>query len=130
MMTIRILVAALMTAVGLTSSIVGVNYDEKAKDFYEEVQASMDEQFNSEVKEELMKKGIDIEEVTVHYERNKNYDNAYTFRADVRFNGHTVSEILVVDMSNDDELEYFGLVDNELLTAEKSAYYRDLLSTN
>lgn len=129
MMTFRILVAALMTAVELTSSIVGVNYDEKAKEYYEDVVQAMDEQFDDEVKEELMEKGIDIEEVTVHYERNKNYDNAYTFRADVRFNGHTVSEIVVVDMEDNSDLEYYGLVDNELLTAEKSAYYRDLLST-
>lgn len=129
MMTFRILVAALMTAVELTSSIVGVNYDERAKEYYNEAVQSMDEQFDTEAKEELMKKGIDIEEVTVHYERNEHYDHAYTFRADVRFNGHTVSEIVVVDMEDNSDLEYYGLVDNELLTPEKTAYYRELLST-
>lgn len=134
MMTFRILVAALMTAIELTSSIVGVNYDEKAKEYYEEVQASMDETFSDEVKEELSKRNVIIEEVNVHYERNDNYDDtyAYTFRADVKVNGHTVSEILVVDMKDDEDLEYYGLVDDELLTAdsEKAVYYRELLSTH
>lgn len=130
MMTLRILAALVATVIGLTSSINEENYEAKAKEYYEEAQSNMDSQFNDEAKEELEKKGIIIEEVTVHYERNENYDNAYTFRADVVVNGHTVSEILVVDMKDDTDLEYYGLVDNKLMTAEKSEYYHDLLSTN
>ena len=129
--TFGAIVMTLLTVLsGMNANDVN-QYEQKAQEFYEETQDSMNETFNKETKEELEKKGVIIESVTVHYEKNERYDNAYTFRADVKVNGHTVSEILVVDMENDDNLEYYGLVDNKLLTAdsEEAAYYRELLST-
>lgn len=128
--------AIVMTLLTVLSGMMTTNdvnqYEQKAQEFYEETQNSMNEEFDDEAKGELEKKGVIIESVTVHYEKNSNYDNAYTFRADVKVNGHTVSEILVVDMENDDNLEYYGLVDNKLMTAdsEEAAYYRELLSTD
>ena len=130
--TFGAIVMTLLTVLsGMTTNDVN-QYEQKAQEFYEETQNSMNEEFNEETREELEKKGVIIESVTVHYEKNSNYDNAYTFRADVKVNGHTVSEILVVDMENDDNLEYYGLVDNKLMTAdsEEAAYYRELLSTD
>ena len=126
-----IVMTVLTVLSGMTTNDVN-QYEQKAQEFYEETQDSMNEEFNEETKEELEKKGVIIESVTVHYEKNERYDNAYTFRADVKVNGHTVSEILVVDMKNDDNLEYYGMVDNKMLTAdsEEAAYYRELLSTN
>ena len=129
MATMKTLFAVLMTVIGLvTAPIESEIYEERAQEFYEETQESMNETFNEEAKEELKKNGVEIQEVTVHYERNENYDNAYTFRADVSFNGHTVSEILVVDMKDNTNLEYYGLVDDKLLTADETEYWRDLLS--
>ena len=114
-----------------TTSEVKSGYEQEAQERIDDATEYLNNEiFSEENKEELRKKGIEIRSIDVRYERSEDDDSIYKFRADVSFNEHTVTEILVIDLEDDDELEYYGLVDDELLTPERAEYYRNLLSTN
>ena len=133
MKTIELLLAAIITAMGLvgnTNTEPANSYEEEAYEIFVEANDNVHEIFSDERKEELLEEGIDISAVNIYYGPHKIYDDVYVFRADVTINDHIVSEVSIMDMKDHEEIDYYGLVDNRQITDEEIDYYQRLLAVH